>query len=48
MGIWDIFDSRDKRKQLSHTKNPLALPCADGRPTEDETNLIFRMGITPV
>lgn len=45
MGFWDIFDSRDKKKRLSHIKNLLALACTDGRLTEDEVNLIFRMGI---
>ncbi|MCS7035700.1 MAG: hypothetical protein RMJ33_05225 [Saprospiraceae bacterium] len=45
MGFWDIFDSRDKKKRLSHIKNLIVLACADGEVDKNELGLIFRIGI---
>lgn len=45
MKFVELFDSRDKKKRLSHIKNLIALGLADGYLDKDETNLIFRIGI---
>jgi|SRR5690606_20263688 len=45
MKFVELFDSRDKKKRLSHIKNLIALGLADGYLDKDETDLIFRIGI---
>jgi len=44
MGILDLFDSRDKKKRLSHIKNLIALASADGHVDDEELALIFKIG----
>lgn len=44
MNLLELFDSRDKKKRLSHIRNLLALACADGSIEKSELDLIFRIG----
>jgi uncharacterized tellurite resistance protein B-like protein len=44
MNLLELFDSRDKKRRLSHMRNLIALACADGSIEESELNLIFKMG----
>jgi len=45
MKLFELFDSRDKKRRLSHIKNLVALACSDGEFDEDEMRLIFKIGI---
>ncbi len=45
MDFLDLFDSRDKKKRLSHIKNLIVLACADGEVAQEEAELIFRIGV---
>ena len=45
MRIIELFDSRDKKKRLSHIRNLIALACADGSLDKSEMDLIFKIGI---
>ena len=41
MKFIELFDSRDKKKRISHIKNLVALACSDGVIDENELKLIF-------
>lgn len=45
MGLFELFDSSDKKKRLSHIKNLVILSMKDGQVTEDELDLIFSIAI---
>lgn len=45
MKLLELFDSRDKKKRMSHIKNLLALAFADGHFDDNERDLITRIGI---
>lgn len=45
MALIDLFDSRDKKKRLSHIKNLIALAASDGELDKNELYLIHRIGI---
>ena len=45
MKFLELFDSRDKKKRLSHVKNLIALACSDGSLDKPEMDLIFQIGI---
>lgn len=45
MKLIELFDSRDKKKRLSHIRNLVALGCADGSLDKSEMDLIFQIGI---
>lgn len=45
MKFIELFDSRDKKKRLSHIRNLVALACADDSLDENELNLIFKIGV---
>lgn len=45
MKFIEIFDSRDKKKRLSHIRNLVALACADGSLDKSEMDLIFKIGV---
>jgi hypothetical protein len=45
MNLLELFDSRDKKKRLSHIRNLIALACADGSLEKVELDLIFQIGI---
>ena len=51
MNFLELFDSRDKKKRLSHIRNLLALALADGSIDKSELDLIIRIsvksGLTP-
>lgn len=44
MKLFELFDSRDKKKRMSHIKNLVALACSDGELDQNELGLIFRVG----
>jgi uncharacterized tellurite resistance protein B-like protein len=44
MALLDLFDSRDKKKRLSHIKNLVALAASDGEIDKRELELIFNIG----
>jgi uncharacterized tellurite resistance protein B-like protein len=46
MKFIELFDSRDKKKRLSHIRNLVALACADGSLDKIEMDLIFKIGVT--
>lgn len=45
MRFLELFDSRDKKKRLSHIRNLVALACADGSLDKNEMELIFKIGV---
>lgn len=45
MKFKELFDSRDKKKRLSHLRNLIALSLADGLMDNHELDLIFHIGI---
>lgn len=45
MKIKELFDSRDKKKRLSHIINLVILACSDGSLDKSEMDLIFQIGI---
>lgn len=45
MKFLELFDSRDKKKRLSHIRNLVALACADGSLDKNEMDLIFKIGV---
>jgi len=45
MKFIELFDSRDKKKRLSHIRNLIALACADGSLDKSEMDLIFKIGV---
>lgn len=45
MKLLELFDSRDKKKRLSHIRNLIALACADGSLDKNEIDLIFKIGV---
>lgn len=45
MKFIELFDSRDKKKRLSHVRNLVALACADGSLDKAEMELIFNIGV---
>lgn len=45
MKFIELFDSRDKKKRLSHIRNLVALACADGSLDKNEMDLIFKIGV---
>lgn len=45
MKFLELFDSRDKKKRLSHIRNLIALACADGSLDKSEMDLIFKIGV---
>ena len=44
MGLFDIFDSKEKKKRLSHMFNLLAVACADGVLEQAEIDLLLQIG----
>lgn len=44
MALLDLFDSRDKKKRLSHLRNLVALAASDGEIDKNELDLIFKIG----
>lgn len=44
MALLDLFDSRDKKKRLSHIRNLVMIAAADGVIDEDEIELIVNIG----
>jgi hypothetical protein len=44
MALLDLFDSRDKKKRLSHIRNLVMIAAADGVIDEDEIELIGNIG----
>lgn len=46
MRILELFDSRDKKKRMSHIKNLVALILADGVIEKDELDLVFKIATT--
>jgi uncharacterized tellurite resistance protein B-like protein len=44
MKITEFFDSRDKKKRLSHVRNLIAIACADGSLDKSEISLISTIG----
>ena len=44
MSIRDLFNSRDKKKRLSHIRNLVLLAQADGHTDAEEVDLILRIG----
>ena len=44
MGLFDIFDGKEKKKRLSHMFNLLAVACADGVLEQAEIDLILQIG----
>ncbi len=51
MVLLDLFDSRDKKKRLSHIRNLIALASSDGQLDESELKLIAqistKVGLSP-
>jgi uncharacterized tellurite resistance protein B-like protein len=45
MKFIELFDSRDKKKRLSHIRNLILLACADGTLSKIEMDLIFKIGV---
>lgn len=45
MKFIELFDSRDKKKRLSHIRNLVALACSDGSFDRIEMDLIFNIGL---
>lgn len=45
MKLLELFDSRDKKKRLSHIRNLVGLAVSDGHLDEAEIDLIFRIGL---
>ncbi len=45
MAIFDLFDSGEKKKRLSHIKNLLFLAGQDGEVTKDEVDLILSIAV---
>ncbi len=45
MKLTELFDSRDKKKRLSHIRNLVILSVADGTLDKSEFDLIFNIGI---
>lgn len=45
MKLLELFDSRDKKKRMSHIRNLVALACADGSLDKSEMDLITKIGI---
>lgn len=45
MRLLELFDSRDKKKRLSHIRNLVFLACSDGQLDKDEVDLIVRIGL---
>lgn len=45
MKIKELFDSRDKKKRLSHIRNLIALACSDDKFDEAEGEAIYQIGI---
>lgn len=45
MKFIELFDSRDKKKRLSHIRNLVALACSDGSFDRVEMDLIFNIGL---
>lgn len=41
----ELFDSRDKKKRLSHMRNLMILGFADGQLSNQERDLIFNIGL---
>jgi uncharacterized membrane protein YebE (DUF533 family) len=44
MGLFDIFDSKEKKRRMSHMLNLLAVACADGVLEQSEIDLILQIG----
>ena len=44
MKINELFESRDKKKRLSHMRNLFAIACADGSLDESEKKLLSHIG----
>ena len=44
MGLFDIFDSKEKKRRMSHMLNLLAVACADGVLEQSEIDLIIIIG----
>jgi len=45
MNFLELFDSRDKKKRLSHIRNLMVLSLADGRLAKDEVDLVIKIGL---
>lgn len=43
--LLELFDSRDKKKRMSHIRNLVALACSDGNLDKNEMELISRIGL---
>lgn len=46
MSFLDLFDSRDKKKRLSHIRNLIMLALSDGTFDKSEMELITKIGIS--
>jgi uncharacterized tellurite resistance protein B-like protein len=44
MGLFNIFDSKDKKNRMSHMLNLLAVACADGKLEQSEIDLFLQIG----
>lgn len=45
MKVKELFDSRNKKKRLSHMRNLMILGFADGQLSKQEKDLIFNIGL---
>lgn len=45
MKFIELFDSRDKKKRLSHIRNLIVLAVSDGSIDKSEMDLIFKIGL---
>lgn len=45
MKFMELFDSRDKKRRLSHIRNLVALSFADGNADECEAELVGKIGV---
>lgn len=44
MGLFNIFDGKDKKNRMSHMLNLLAVACADGKLEQSEIDLFLQIG----
>lgn len=44
MGLFDIFDGKEKKKRMNHMLNLLSVACADGKLEQSEVDMIVKIG----
>jgi uncharacterized tellurite resistance protein B-like protein len=44
MGLFDLFDSKEKKRRMSHMLNLITVACADGKLEQSEIDIILQIG----